>query len=427
MERKFWSIHRLTGYLAILILLVSFGVSHAQLEGLEFEMEKDTVKCEPDSFITPYDKFKSDSVEQQQIHIWYSLAREEYKYKNYERAIPYYWKVLVNDTTNDFKVVYSKLANSYYNLNEPDSVLLVVYRGLERYPDYTILHYWGGLVQDALGHARCAIPHYEALTKANPNEKSYWSKLAYLYYKEEDPKAIEAQQRVVDLDPKDVEASRLWAEIMEHFGEDPLQARKQTYMNDKSNIENAMKYGKAAFERGLYQDAIQPFKSILEQEPQNTTALEYLGRCYEGLNKLSEALSYYKKILQFEPKNSKIMSLIASVYGRLNDFTTARSYILKAEKVDPGNGLPHMIMAEIYENAVQHCSEQREKNNFSYDDKLVYWMAQNELRQAAKDPNYETDAKRRINQLQNLIPSKSDWFMQKDRRTTREPCYDWIK
>ncbi|GAB4372248.1 MAG: hypothetical protein Kow0042_15490 [Calditrichia bacterium] len=428
MEMKGGSISRVPILFVVLSVLFSFTVAFAQLDELEeIEIPQEKVKCKPDSFVTDYDTLAVEDIDPQQVNIWFSLAREEFKYNNYKRAIPYYWRVLVNDKANKFsKFVYSKLAECYYNLNQPDSVLLVVYRGLEQFPDYTTLHYWGGLVHDRLGNTECAIPHYEALTQADPKNKTYWSKLAFFYYKTENPKAIEAQRHVVEIDPQDVDASHLLAEIMEFFGEDPLKARKQTFLKDTTNIDNAMRYAKAAYDRGLYQEAIYPFKVILKAEPKNVVALEYLGRCYEGLNQLSQSLQYYKEILNIEPRNVKIMCLTASVYGRLKQFSTARSYVNRALRVEPQNGLPHMIMAEIYENAIQYCSEQRNENKLTYDDKLVYRLAQLEYQKAAKDPTYSSDAKRRIQQLEALVPTKSDLFMHKNRLKTEEACYEWI-
>ena len=205
MKMKNWISPGVTGILAVLICLSSFGIGFAQLEELQTLGEQEEVKCTPDSLTTYYDRFKSDSVSEQQLNIWYSLAKEDFKYKNYKHAIPYYWKILVNDTTGKFKIAYSKLADCYYNLNLPDSVFIVCYRGLELYPDQTRLHYWAGYLHDLLGQTKCAIPQYEALVKENPEEKQYWAKLAYLYYKEDDCKAVQAQQKVVDLDPSDIE------------------------------------------------------------------------------------------------------------------------------------------------------------------------------------------------------------------------------
>ena len=427
MQANIQRLGKTTIFIFIISMLMLVGTGFAQMEDLdELETAQEEVKCQPDSLTTYFDKFKSDSLPPQQLGIWYSLAREEFKYENYKRAIPYYWKILVNDTTGKFKVVYSKLADCYYHLQLPDSVLIVAYRGLAFDSTLTRMHYWAGYIHELLGHTKCAIPHYQALIRANPKEKSYWVKLAYLYYKTEDPRAIQAQEKVVELDPNDVEASRLLAEIMAFFGEDPLKALKETFQKDTTNIENAKRYGKAAFDAGLYEEAIHPFKIILKKEPNNTTALEYLGRCYESMNKLNTALKYYKKILEIEPKNAKVMCLIASVYSRLHEFVTARRYVNKAKRVDPGNGLPHIIMSEVYESAVQYCSEKRTKKKFTYDDKLVYRLSREELKKALKDPDYASDAKKRISQLETLIPTKEDLFMHKNRLKPKDPCYKWI-
>lgn len=408
----------------LLLSLIFVSFLFAQLEDLEELGEE--VKCRPDTIVTGYEKFKADSITAQQVAIWYSLGQEEYKYKNFKRAIPYFWRVLMNDQSGKFKVVYSKLADCYFNLNFTDSTLLVAYLGLEKYPDHPRLNFWAGFIHDRLGHIKCAIPHYEVLVKLFPTNKEYWAKLAFLYFKAEDPRAIEAQQKVVELDPKNSEATLLLAEIMNHFGEDPIKALRQSFQNDTTNLDNAFRYGKAAFDRGLYEDALRPFRTILRKEPNNTRVMEYMGRTYEALNRMRDAIEMYKMILKIEPKNTKVMCLIASVYSQLNEFSTARFWANKAKRIDPGYGLPYMVMAEVYENAVTYCSDRREKKQFTYDDKLVYRLASEEYQKAARDPNYAADASRRIKQLETLLPTKEDLFMQKNRLTPRDPCYSWI-
>lgn len=411
----------------ILLLLIFSPFLFGQFE--EEDLLTEEVKCEPDSFNTVYDKFKLDSVSEQQVAIWYSLANEEYKYDNFSRALPYFWQVLMNDNTGKFKIVYSKIANCYFRLNQVDSTLLVSYMGLQKYPDYAQLHYWAGLVQDKLGHTKCAIPHYEKLVELDPKNKDYWSKLAALYYKLDDEKAISAQQKVVDLDPSDVEASRLLAEITTHFGGDPLEILKDTWQKDPKNIENAYRYGKEALDVGKYQDAIGPFKEILTVNPRHTTAMEYLGRCYEAIGQKNTALKYYNDILRIDPRNIKVICLIASVYNSQNNFVTARSTVNKAHRIDPNHGLPFMIMGEIYENAVNYCTNQRTKRTTEYDDKLVYRLAVEEYKKAARDPNYTADGNRRASQLENanLLPTKEDYFMHKNRLNPKDDCYSWIQ
>ncbi len=415
-------------FLLLVLGLLSFASSGMAQDDDELEeLTQEAVKCKPDTIITGYEKFKSDTISDQQVAIWYSFGQEDYKYKHYEKAIPYFWKVAMNDRTGKFKVVYSKLADSYYRLGKRDSVLLAAYAGLQRFPDYARLHFWAGFVHDQLGQIQCAIPHYEFMVKKYPKRKEYWAKLAYLYYKMDDPKAIEAQQKVVELDPNDLEAGRLLAEIMNHFGEDPLKALEDLFRKDPSNVENAMRFGKEAYNAGEYDKAIEAFQAVLKQDSKNVTALEYLGRSYEGLSRYNEAIRTYKQILKINPKNVKIMSLIASVYTLKNDFVSAMTYVNKAKRIDPNNGLPYMIAAEVYEAAVTYCSNKRGKREFTYDDKLVYKRAADEYRKAMRDPNYASDAKKRLNQLANLVPTKEDYFLHSNRMKPKDKCYSWIK
>lgn len=412
----------------LLIVVFCFQFSYGQFDELEEELLGVEVKCEPDSFNTVYDKFKLDTVSEQQVAIWYSLAQEEYKYDNFRRALPYFWRVLMNDNSARFRIVYSKIANCYFRLNEIDSTLLVSYMGLQKHPDYVQLHYWAGLVYDRRGNALCAIPHYEKLVELNPENKDYWVKLAELYFSVRDEKAIDAQQKVVELDPDNAEARKRLADIINYFGGDPLKALRDTWLVDPGNIEYAFNYGKEAYDAGKYQEAIEPFKAILDKDPRHTTAMEYLARCYEALNQMNQALKYYNDILKIEPQNIKVMCLIASLQGRQNEFARAHSVIQRAKRIDSNHGLPHIVMAEIYENAVTYCTNARSKRETTYDDKLVYRLAVEEYEIAARDPNYAADANRRARQLSNanLLPTTEDYFMHKNRLKPRDECYAWI-
>ncbi|MCB0305323.1 MAG: hypothetical protein KDI38_16285, partial [Calditrichaeota bacterium] len=153
--------------------LLAGGMSlHAQDEDDFEEMSEDTA-CVPANLQTAYDAYKTDDLAPNQLDIWYDYGREPHKIARYEnkpekyrQAIPYFWKVIVNDDTGRFKIVYGKLVECYLGLNEPDSALIVAYRGLAKYPDYITLHYHAGIIQKTLGKVKCAIPHYEALVNS---------------------------------------------------------------------------------------------------------------------------------------------------------------------------------------------------------------------------------------------------------------------
>lgn len=390
--------------------------------------------CKPENLSTPYDVFQSDTISQKQINIWYSFGSEEFKHEQYKRAVPYFWKVVINDRNGTFKVVYSKIATCYFELAKGaenqaaylDSTLIAVYRGLEKYPDYVTLHYRAGSIFSTLGKTRCAIPHYEALVAANPQEVSYLKALAGLLFQIQDERCIQYQKKVVESQPNDTEANNLLIQMYQFFGFDPIDPIRDAFLNDTTNVANAMRYGNEAFIIGQYKEALRAANAALKKEPNNVAALELKAKSYEALDNTSEAISTYREILKTNPKNTAVLCNIARNYLRLNNFAQAQAQINQAKRIDPNNGEPYMVMAEIYIAAAEYCSNKRGKNEYNLDDKLVFERAVEELKKAERDPNYRAAANTRRNGLKDFVRTKEDIFMN-PRTTIRDECYSWIQ
>lgn len=422
-----------------ILIIITFAlfsqIALAQEDMDEMEEDQGEVQCKPSDLSSPYDKYATDSVTVRDIQIWYSFGSEEFKHKQYQRAVPYFWKVLENDKVGTYKVVYSKLATSYFELGKSaeanssvylDSTLLVLYRGLDQYPDYSRLHFTAGSIQRSLGRAQCAIPHYEALVQADPKQKSYKQILAQLLFQVEDERCIEVQQQVIDLDPEDQQARNLLVEMIKFFGGDPIEAMGKAFLNDTTNVTNAMKYGKEALVTGAYKQALRAYKAVLVQDPNHIEAREQVAKSYEGLNRMSDAIREYKAILKIDPKNVRVLCELAQAYSALKNFKVAANYANQAKRIDPQNGQPYMVMAEIYIAAVDYCSGKRKEKEYTYDDKLVFEKAGNEYRRAERDPNFASAASSRRNGLKPLYRTTEDKFLY-NRETIKDGCYSWIK
>ncbi|RMG68983.1 MAG: tetratricopeptide repeat protein [Calditrichaeota bacterium] len=423
-------------------LVVAFHVVSlpAQVEEPELPApEQEQAPCKPENLSVPYDTLAGQTTDLEKIKVWYDFGREYFKIARYEKKprkyakpIPYFWRVVLNDPTGTFKVAYSRLVESYMNMGALDSALIAAYRGLEKYPEYATLHYFAGEIFRRQNRIRCAIPHYEALVQSKIEDpkvlKNYWAVLAGMYFEIGDPRAIEAQQKVVALDPADAEASALLARIMERFGQDPLPALEEAFLKDTTNIENARAYGRAAFDTGEYQKALRAYRTIVNQNPEDMDAWMYLARSYEGLDKLQKAIHIYRQILTKQPTHLNALVSLASVYSRMHQFQKARSYIRKALKIDPNYGYAYLVMGQIYEDAVSYCSSRRKKKKgFTYDDKLVYELARAEYKKAARrDPSVATQAEKRYQDLAPFIRTKEDIHMH-HRNTIKDPCYKWIQ
>ena len=395
----------------------------------------DGPECMPASFETGYDKFKSDSITTKQIQIWYSFGQEEYKHEQWKRAIPYYWKVLVNDPGNTYKVVYSKLAKAYFELTKSeeankttylDSTLLIVYRGLKKYPDYGGLHFRAGSIHRTLGRTQCAIPHYEALVEASPDEASYLEILSELYFQSNDERAIEMMEKVVKLDPNNSGARDKVIAMMSAMGMDPYEKMKSTFAEEPGNVDNSLKLGKEAYIRGEYKIALDALTAVLANDAQNLMALEYKAKTLEQ-EQPNAAIAEYNKILAIDPKSVETHCAVARVYGDQGKFSSARSNVYQAQRIDPNYGESYMVMGEILEASVTRCSADRSGKGYSYDDKLVFEKAAAEYkRAAAKDPNYASKGNSRYNQMKPFFRSAEDKHLNNYRENLKDPCYSWI-
>ena len=410
-----------------ILFLAQLGLVQAQIDDDEFPGESEEVLCIPESLATPYDAFYNPETPQNEIKKWYSFGSEYYKNKNYESALPYLWKVFINDTGKYGKLAIKKVANSYFTLQVVDSTLIACYRGLERYPDHANLHYYAGYLQDNLGKVRCAIPHYEKLVEGKPDEKSYLEKLAFLYYKDKNEKAVEIQKRVVDLDLKNSDYQKTYILYITHFFGDPLEALRQAYKNDPENIDMALSYGKTAFDQGEYRESIDPLSAVMANDPKNVEAHKYRAMSLEGLEQYNAAIADYKNILDVEPDNAEIMCAIASDYKDLNQFSKGMYWTGKALQAKSGYGLAYITRAELYEACITHCQDKEDRGR-KYDDGLVYQKAYNSYAKAAKDPAYKADARKRMNSLKGVLPTEEEKFMNQNRKTLKLQCFtSWIK
>ena len=413
----------------LFVILFNTTLLFAQFDDDEFGLEKEQINCAPESLLTSYDNTDFTGTTFDNVRQWYSFGSEYYKNKNYKSALPYLWKVFLNDSTKYARNAVRKMADSYFQLQQADSTLLVCYRGLDIFPDHVILHYFAGFIQDNLGKVECAIPHYEALVEDNPEKTEYIEKLAFLYYKMDNDKAIEIQTKLLKIEPTNSKYANDLALYSEYFygAGGGLDAFKKAWENDPENLEFAFKYGKAAYNAGEYKSALTPLLAVINKNPDHKEAHELIAMCDESLEKYNEAIAEYKKILELDPDNAKIMCAIASDYRNLYQFSNAQYWVNRALQIKPGFGLAHMIMAEVYETAVPYCQNKSNRKR-KYDDGLVYEKAKREYEKAMKDPNYKADARRRINNLRPYLPTEEELFMNQNRQDLKEDCYtSWIK
>ncbi len=411
------------------VLLITIGFTiplFSQDLLLEEEgQEEETTSCIPENLITPWDSLANQPLNQD-IRLLYNFGFEYYKNQSYKEALPYLWKVYLHDSSKYARAAIRKIADIYYLQGKVDSTLIVCYRGLKQFPDMIRLHYYAGALQNRLGKYRCAIPHFEELVKKDSNNVDYLKTLAFLYFKADDERAVKYQQKVVNLEPNNLEESERLAQFMNHFygeGAD-LKIRKEAYLKDPENIDLAMKYAKVAVRSGAYKDALEPISKVIAKKPSKAAYL-LRAEAYENLNQNYKAIEDYKKILKLDPNDPDIMLRISVDYRIEKQFSKAKFWIKKALKAKPGYGLAYITLGELYEAAVPYCQEKLKRKKTAYEDKLVYEEAYKAYKKAEKDPAFRSKARKKQEIIKPFIPTQEDRFMHKNDKI-KSPCYKWI-
>lgn len=412
----------------LFLLLLSFSFLFAQFEdelpGDEEQQQEET--CIPENLLTGWDSLATVKMDQP-IGLLYNYGYEYYKNKAYGDAMPYLWKVYLHGPDRYAKNAIRKITTIYFQQGMVDSTLIACYRGLQKFPKEKILHHYAGLLQNKLGRFRCAIPHYEALVAADSTNKDYVKTLAISYFKNEDERAIKAQEKVVELDPANAEEKNTLAIYVSYFhgeGAD-LEYRKKAYDQDPSNIDFAFSYADALIQAGKYKDALVPLNKVISKKP-TTKAYFFRAEAYENLNRNNDAINDYKSVLKLDPNNVSVMLRIAENYRSNNAFASARTWIYKVLRKKPGYGQAYISMGEIYEAAVAHCMDKR-GGKTKYEDKLVYLKAAQEYKKAQKDPAFKSKAKIKYKNIIPFLPTKEDKFMHKSAKI-KSGCYtSWIK
>ncbi|MCK5760259.1 MAG: hypothetical protein KAH33_03130 [Candidatus Delongbacteria bacterium] len=358
-----------------------------------------------------------------------SFAVTKYRQKKYRSAMNYFEKVLKLDP--EFKVVsvsiLDKQARCYKELGVNDSAMIT----------------------------------YEKLNKLDPSNEIAQKNLEYKHLKNLDfSKAAELSVQLAKDHPDEPEHWKNAGDYL--FRENDL----------KKNMNNILKYYRNYFKKKHDNETIKKviylskikltenqselitkiFESIIKNGSNSTEIKKALANKYidSDINKLDVAIAYLSDIEKKHPDDIKVKRSLVKVYTNKKDYEKALEYAEKILNVDdldyPYNdyntyaklcvelkrfrsarnkvieGLKkynnvsfNKILANVYKTSASTGSEE-----LNYDDKLGFLIAfglyseSNELSKAAKL------------KTSGLLPSKSGYFMNKDKLSPAGDNYKWI-
>lgn len=106
----------------------------------------------------------------------------------------------------------------------------------------------------------------------------------------------------------------------------------------------------AALERsGSWDESVVAFRALLGQEPDNASALNYLGYMFADRNRdLDEALKLLTRANELDPGNGAFLDSLGWVYFRYGDLDRAEKYLTQGAALEPFDGTVHEHLGDLF-------------------------------------------------------------------------------
>ncbi len=379
----------------------------------------------------------------------WSLFLEYFKTNDFKAAKKAGWKIITLNPAR-FKTFHTKMIALYDSLATKaetteeraayaDTIMTLIDNGIGAFPDRTqefelIRGYQ--IERQYVGRDRDAIEAYETgINSDYANADMYYlQRLAVLYSNDPEtkPQAIKVLQAILLRDPNDPTAQAL----MKNLISDPAEyvgILRDAYYADTGNRQKLYELANGFYEMTQnYDSAAVYFDKLTTLDPSVKNYWERLGASLLYIGDYAKAVEAYKKITELDPESKEAWLNLARSVLQEGDYPDARKYAEKATELDPEWGAPHMVIANAYEGAVQRCVERSRGGweNMKVIDKMVYLLAQSVYARAARDPQYEAQARQRSGALSTLVPTAEDLFVNKIPRgqpyMINKDCYGWI-
>lgn len=95
-------------------------------------------------------------------------------------------------------------------------------------------------------------------------------------------------------------------------------------------------------------DAINSFKQALAYDPQNITALSYIGDIYLSQGKIDEAVKAYKDLIGIDPTASEYRVKLGNTYLQAKRYQESEDVFKIAARMDPRNPVPEYTLGIQY-------------------------------------------------------------------------------
>jgi tetratricopeptide (TPR) repeat protein len=247
-------------------------------------------------------------------------------------------------------------ARALYQEGKYQDALNLLLEATKLQPGFYQAHYLAGMSYKQLRQLDPAIEQYEAAVKFTPNYYLAYFGLGEAYREKNDlNKSIEAYTNAI--------------QACERTG--------RVYAKAPFNL------GAILMEQGRNDEALVAFGKVIQWEPDNEKAYNYMGRIYRDKGDWSTALMNFSMAIQKEPNWWEPYFHQANVFNSMGNYDAAIASADKALERQPGNG------GALYEKGIAL------KNQEKWDEATAVFE------QAARDAVWRQNANHQIELIKN--------------------------
>jgi tetratricopeptide (TPR) repeat protein len=173
--------------------------------------------------------------------------------------------------------------------------------------------------------------------------------------------AIEAFTRATEIDPNFAEA---WFQLGIAYGliekEQELEAKTDVNAPSESNAKPSKPNSEKAFRK-----AIEAYKKIVADDPENHAAFYNLGRAYNKLNEDEEAAKALRQAVKLNPDDTDYQTELGAILIKLAQYREAIPPLKKALELDPENSRAADLLddAEAGRNRIDYSQPKSNSNS----------------------------------------------------------------
>ncbi len=269
---------------------------------------------------------------------------------DYPNAIVNYEKLYNNSSLGD---IYGKtLAILYfYNKQYPDAEKLLNQLIQNDIDDYE-LHYYLGLVFEALDKKDFAYLEFEKTLAIRNTFNDAWKEMCYLSIKEKKyDEALDIAERFTKIVPDQNESWKLKGYVHNVRKEysSAIESLLKAIVFDSTDLHAWFELG-SAYERSKnVEKSTAAFKKVLKVRPDDPATLNYLGYMWaeKGI-KLDSAKVLIEKALKIDPENGAFLDSYAWVFFQMGNIDSAFKYMELAMKKIDNDPVAYSHLGEIF-------------------------------------------------------------------------------